>query len=173
MGPCTSAHKEPLSGLRHFRYRFRRTGLKSISYSSAGDQSGKCSGLVTAGIPGLEPRMTVPETVVLPITPYPTVLQATRLAGFPAAFLWASTPQHELLLYTGFGASTKRAPCAPHSPRQSRSSSSNREPMVRTSAGTEPSSPRTGEGLSFRSSHTPRSPASPAPIASTRRLSPT
>ncbi len=24
-----------------------------------------------AGIPGLEPRMTVPETVVLPITPYP------------------------------------------------------------------------------------------------------
>ena len=26
-----------------------------------------------AGIPGLEPRMTVPETVVLPITPYPTV----------------------------------------------------------------------------------------------------
>ncbi len=26
-----------------------------------------------AGIPGLEPRMTVPETVVLPITPYPNV----------------------------------------------------------------------------------------------------
>lgn len=25
-----------------------------------------------AGVPGLEPRMTVPETVVLPITPYPT-----------------------------------------------------------------------------------------------------
>src|SRR5690606_29261532 len=28
----------------------------------------------SAGIPGLEPRMTVPETVVLPITPYPTVV---------------------------------------------------------------------------------------------------
>ena len=26
-----------------------------------------------AGIPGLEPRMTEPETVVLPITPYPNV----------------------------------------------------------------------------------------------------
>ena len=26
-----------------------------------------------AGVPGLEPRMTVPETVVLPITPYPTI----------------------------------------------------------------------------------------------------
>lgn len=27
----------------------------------------------SAGIPGLEPRMTEPETVVLPITPYPNV----------------------------------------------------------------------------------------------------
>jgi hypothetical protein len=25
----------------------------------------------TAGVPGLEPRMAVPETAVLPITPYP------------------------------------------------------------------------------------------------------
>ncbi len=31
----------------------------------------RCGPLNRAGIPGLEPRMTVPETVVLPITPYP------------------------------------------------------------------------------------------------------
>ena len=31
-----------------------------------------------AGVPGLEPRMTVPETVVLPITPYPTVSASLR-----------------------------------------------------------------------------------------------
>src|SRR6476661_9130168 len=31
-----------------------------------------------AGIPGLEPRMTVPETVVLPITPYPKGYHSQR-----------------------------------------------------------------------------------------------
>ena len=35
----------------------------------------------SAGVPGLEPRMLVPETSVLPITPYPTALDL--LSGFP------------------------------------------------------------------------------------------
>jgi hypothetical protein len=28
--------------------------------------------VILAGVPGLEPRLTEPESVVLPITPYPT-----------------------------------------------------------------------------------------------------
>ena len=34
--------------------------------------------MIAAGVPGLEPRTTVPETAVLPITPYPNGLFAKR-----------------------------------------------------------------------------------------------
>ena len=44
----------------------------------------------SAGVPGLEPRMLVPETSVLPITPYPTALNCS-LAFFWKAFLRFST----------------------------------------------------------------------------------
>ena len=49
--------------------------------------------MVFAGIPGLEPGMTGPESVVLPITPYPKILfcypfrncgAKVRLFSFPA-----------------------------------------------------------------------------------------
>ncbi|VXB09471.1 hypothetical protein PSCLAVI8L_120017 [Pseudoclavibacter sp. 8L] len=33
-----------------------------------------------AGVPGLEPRTKVPETSVLPITPYPTGTEAPQRA---------------------------------------------------------------------------------------------
>ncbi len=42
----------------------RQTGLKPLIHR-------RITAKTRAGIPGLEPRMTVPETVVLPITPYP------------------------------------------------------------------------------------------------------
>src|SRR3712207_6785388 len=35
-----------------------------------------------AGVPGLEPRLTEPETVGLPITPYPKAWPAPRGAGY-------------------------------------------------------------------------------------------
>src|SRR5690606_1313401 len=34
----------------------------------------------SAGVPGLEPRLTEPESVVLPITPYPTACELLRSA---------------------------------------------------------------------------------------------
>ena len=57
-----------------------------------------------AGIPGLEPRMTVPETVVLPITPYPN---GTFGPDF-RAFSLLRAPQHEKLLYPRLRARTNR-----------------------------------------------------------------
>src|SRR5215217_5281539 len=57
-----------------------------------------------AGIPGLEPRMTVPETVVLPITPYPN---GTFGPVFRASSLLRA-PQHEKLLYPRLPARTNR-----------------------------------------------------------------
>src|SRR5664279_4922755 len=38
-------------------------------------------GIYIAGVPGLEPRMAVPETAVLPITPYPTGFEASPNRG--------------------------------------------------------------------------------------------
>ncbi len=38
-------------------------------------------GIVLAGIPGLEPELTEPETVGLPITPYPIRLESPRSKG--------------------------------------------------------------------------------------------
>ena len=35
----------------------------------------------SAGVPGLEPRITEPESVVLPITPYPKGFHLSRLAA--------------------------------------------------------------------------------------------
>src|SRR3979409_1143326 len=41
-----------------------------------------------AGVPGLEPRTTEPESAVLPITPYPTKSQPLILCGF----VWLALP---------------------------------------------------------------------------------
>lgn len=43
-----------------------------------------CRAFVFAGVPGLEPRTTVPETAVLPITPYPN-WQASQLRAATAS----------------------------------------------------------------------------------------
>ena len=66
-----------------------------------------------AGVPGLEPRMTVPETVVLPITPYPTDVSrayldvsAVQLSAFPGL------PGNEKELYTAFPVDAKSIPAA-------------------------------------------------------------
>ncbi len=44
--------------------------LSKLSLSESGHKIDR----ISAGVPGLEPRMAVPETAVLPITPYPKVL---------------------------------------------------------------------------------------------------
>ena len=45
--------------------------FKSVIRFETSEKPAEFRGYFRAGIPGLEPRMTVPETVVLPITPYP------------------------------------------------------------------------------------------------------
>ena len=44
---------------------------------NATNSRGKCGSGDMAGVPGLEPRLTEPETVGLPITPYPNSRNAT------------------------------------------------------------------------------------------------
>src|SRR5687768_18473144 len=41
-----------------------------------------------AGVPGLEPRLSEPESLVLPITPYPMGVTASRIYLFPPGFPW-------------------------------------------------------------------------------------
>ena len=39
--------------------------------------------LYCAGVPGLEPRLTEPESAGLPITPYPTTMSSIRIGLRP------------------------------------------------------------------------------------------
>lgn len=55
----------------------------------------RVSGIALAGIPGLEPELTEPETVGLPITPYPMVPEGSgsnRSSGAPYRYHHAVRP---------------------------------------------------------------------------------
>lgn len=46
--------------------------VRNCTDSSMGEYMALSKATAFAGVPGLEPRLTEPESVVLPITPYPT-----------------------------------------------------------------------------------------------------
>jgi hypothetical protein len=74
--PCTAQQSGPRgeASRSHHRPRGARRDLRTSDRARARKQKGPdltVGAFLEAGVPGLEPRTTEPESVVLPITPYP------------------------------------------------------------------------------------------------------
>lgn len=68
------AHTARTRGAGPRASRRRRRGWSPRSFHRPNEKPPLSGGFLVAGVPGLEPRTTVPETAVLPITPYPKAL---------------------------------------------------------------------------------------------------